>query len=89
MSTYSNTGSRVFKWGVQITKLESFLPKNQHTQMKSLNFENLFNGEVSKIARLSKSIHYVKNHPNLSHFFFSLNTINLEAHFFLLTFFDI
>ena len=30
------------------TKLETFLPKNQHTQRKLLNFENLANGEVSK-----------------------------------------
>ena len=30
------------------TKLERFLPKNQHTQRKFLNFENWFNGEVLK-----------------------------------------
>jgi hypothetical protein len=30
------------------TKLEGFLPKNQHTQRKFLNFENWCNGEVSK-----------------------------------------
>jgi hypothetical protein len=33
------------------TKLEIFLPKNQHTQRKLLNFENWFNGEVSKNRR--------------------------------------
>ena len=33
-------------WG---TKLERFLPKNQHSQKKLLNFENWVNGEVSKI----------------------------------------
>ena len=60
------------------TKLERFLPNNQHTQMKLLNFENWVNGEVSK---------GVKNYPNLSHLF-SLKNINLEAHFLLLTFFD-
>ena len=27
------------------TKLERFLPKNQHTQRKLLNFENWVNGE--------------------------------------------
>ena len=27
------------------TKLERFLPKNQHTQRKFLNFENWTNGE--------------------------------------------
>ena len=31
------------------TKLERFLPKDQHTQRKLLNFENWVNGEVSKI----------------------------------------
>ena len=34
-------------WG---TKLERFLPKNQHTQRKILNFENWLNGEVLKIG---------------------------------------
>ena len=46
------------------TKLERFLPNNQHTTRKLLNFENCCNGEVSK------SIFYVKNHRNLSQFFF-------------------
>jgi len=32
--------------------LERFLPKNQHTQSKLLNFENLVNGEVSKSAKI-------------------------------------
>ena len=31
------------------TKLDIFLPKNQHTQRKLLNFENWVSGEVSKI----------------------------------------
>ena len=31
------------------TKLERFLPNNQHTQRKLLNFENWCNGGVSKI----------------------------------------
>ena len=37
-------------WSFQTgsTKLERFLPKNQHTQRKLLNFENWCNGEVSK-----------------------------------------
>ena len=34
----------------EITKLERFLHKNQHTQRKCLNFENWCNGEVSKSA---------------------------------------
>ena len=38
-------------WSFQAgsTKLERFLPKNQHTQKKLLNFKNWVNGEVSKI----------------------------------------
>ena len=38
-------------WSFQAggTNLERFLPKNQHTQRKLLNFENWVNGEVSKI----------------------------------------
>ena len=38
-------------WSFQAggTKLERFLPKNQHTQRKLLNFENWLNGQVSKI----------------------------------------
>ena len=38
---YGNTGCGVFKTGG--TKLERFLPKNQHTQRKLLNFENWIN----------------------------------------------
>ena len=40
-------------WSFQTggTKLERFLPKNQHAQRKFLNFENWVNGEVSKIGR--------------------------------------
>ena len=39
-------------WSFQTggTKLERFVPKNQHTQRKLLNFENWVNGEVSKIG---------------------------------------
>ena len=68
------------------TKLDRFLPKNQHTQKKLLNFENWVNGEVSKSAKnnwLSMSIFYVKNYPNLSHFFF------IEEYQFRSTFFVI
>ena len=35
---------------VGYTKLKRFLPKNQHTQRKFLNFENWVNGKVSKIG---------------------------------------
>ena len=39
-------------WSFQTggTKLERFLPKNQYTQRKLLNFENWVSGEVSKIG---------------------------------------
>ena len=69
------------------TKLERFLAENQ---LKSLNFTNWCNGEVSSSAKicLSKSIFYIKNHPNLPGFFYSLKNKNLGAHFLLLTFFD-
>ena len=47
---HGNTSCGVFKRGG--TKLERFLPKNQHTQSKLLNFENWVNGEVSKSAKI-------------------------------------
>ena len=41
-------------WSFQTggTKLERFLPKNQHTQRKLLNLENLVNVEVPKSAKI-------------------------------------
>ena len=61
-------------WSFQTgdTKLKRFLPKTQHTKRKWLNFEFWINGELSKSAKiwLSKSIFYVKNHPNLYQIFF-------------------
>ena len=61
-------------WSFQMgdIKLERFLPKNQHTPRKLLNFEFWINGELSNSDKiwLSKSIFYVKNHPILSQFFF-------------------
>ena len=56
------------------TKLERFLPKNQHTQRKLLNFENWVNGEVSKIGHhfrklmLSKIVNNKKCAPKLIFF---------------------
>ena len=61
------------------TKLERFLPKNQHTQRKLMNFENWVNGEVSKIRRhfrnksrsiliLSKNVNNEKCAPKLIFF---------------------
>ena len=34
------------------TKLERFLPKNQHTQRKLLNFENWTSGELHYLAKI-------------------------------------
>ena len=45
---YGSTGCRVLKRGG--TKLEIFIPKNQHAQRKLLNFENWFSVELSKIG---------------------------------------
>ena len=66
---YGNTGCGVFKGGIQNKK--GFWLKI-YCQMKSLNFANWCNGEVSKSAEIwhSKSIFYSNNHPNLSDFFF-------------------
>ena len=41
---------RVVEFSNGGTKLERFLPKNQYTRRKILNFENWVNGEVSKIG---------------------------------------
>ena len=41
---------RVVEFSNGGTKLERFLPKNQHTQRKLLNFEFWINGELSKIG---------------------------------------
>ena len=46
-------------WAVEFSngdkKSDRFLPQNQHTQRKLLNFENWFNGEVSKLGH-----HFIK-----------------------------
>ena len=52
---YNSFGWPIWQYGLWSfqaggTKLERFLPKNQHTQRKLLNFENWVNGEVSKIG---------------------------------------
>ena len=51
-ATQAPTGMaiRVVEFSNGGTKLEIFLPKNQHTQRKLLNFENWVNGEVSKLG---------------------------------------
>ena len=82
---YGNTGCGVFKRGG--TRLERFLPKNQYTQRKLLNFEKWVNGEVSKSAKiwLSKSIFYVKIIGIFLNFF---HWINLGPHLLFLIFFN-
>ena len=45
---YSNTGCGVFKEGY---KIKRYLPMNQHTQRKLLNFENWVNREVLKVPK--------------------------------------
>ena len=35
---------------IRVVEFSRFLPKNQHTERKLLNFENWVNGEVSKIG---------------------------------------
>ena len=71
---------RLSSFQVGGTKLERFFSKNQHSQRKSLNFENCCNGEVSKNTKiwLSKSIFHVKNYQNLSQFFFSLKNMGFR-----------
>ena len=72
-------------WSFQTggTKLERFLPKNQHTQRKLLNFENWVNGEVSKSTKIWLSNQKLSKSFSI---FFSLKNINLGPHFLLLTF---
>ena len=79
---FGSTGCRVFRQG-GTTKLERFLPKNQRTKRKLMNFESWYNGELFKSDKIwqSMTIFYVKNHRYLSIFFFSLNNVNLGAHF--------
>ena len=47
---------RVVEFSNGGTKLEIFLPKNQHTQRKLLNFENWVNGEVSKVPKFDQNM---------------------------------
>ena len=47
---------RVVEFSNGGTKLERFLPKNQHTQRKLLNFENWANGEVSKVPKFDQNL---------------------------------
>ena len=46
-SCYGNMDCGVFNWGI----IERFLPKNQHTLRKLLNFENWTSGEPQRLAK--------------------------------------
>ena len=48
-TNYGKTGYGVSSLGIQN---QSFLPENQHTQRKLLDFENWCNGKVSKRAKI-------------------------------------
>jgi hypothetical protein len=50
LSRYSLWQYRLWSFKSGDTKLEIFLPKNQHTQRKLLNVENWCDGELSKIG---------------------------------------
>ena len=60
-------------WSFQTggTKLERFLPKNQPTQRKLLNFENWIDGEVSKSAKSPNLLTFKVNflYQKLSEFY--------------------
>jgi hypothetical protein len=43
---------RIVEFSNGDTKLKIFLPKNQYTQRKLLNFEFWINGELSKSAKI-------------------------------------
>ena len=52
------------------TKLERFLPKNQHIQRKLFNFKNwVIMGRCQKVSNFDFQSFYVKYDPNLSQFF--------------------
>jgi hypothetical protein len=100
-NTLKNVQRRLWQyesWSFQTrgTTLKRFLPKNQHSQRKLLNFENWVNGQVSKSAKKCQKVPKFNFHSQFSMskiiriflIFFSLKNINLGAHFLLLTFFD-
>ena len=87
LSSYGNTGCKVFKWRVQNCKIKSLKIK-----IPKRNYWILRIGVVGRCQKvpyfwLSKSIFYIKNHWNLF-LFFSLKNTNLAAYFLLFTFFD-
>ena len=50
------------------TKLERFLPKNQHTQRKLLNCEFWINNELSKIIRIILNFFFIEEYQFSNHF---------------------
>ena len=64
------------------TKLEGFLPKNQHIQRKLLNFEFWINCEVSKSVKFDFQSHFSWQTSSKSFSFFSLKNTNLGSYFF-------
>ena len=66
---YGNTGCGVFKWGVQNWK--DFLPTSQHTQRKSLNLKNWYNGGIILENKVTSKWMLSKNADNT--FTYSLN----------------
>ena len=85
MTLMMNMGIQVVE-SSNFTKLERFVPKNQYTQRKLLNFENWCKGEGG-FQKVSYLIFYVKNYPNLSQFFF-IEEYQFRACFLLLTFLE-
>ena len=67
------------------TKLERFLPRNQHTERKLINFQFW----VKRLQNLTFKVNclFQKSSDSFS-IFFSLKNTNLGAHFLLLTLFD-
>ena len=64
-------------------KLEIFLPKNQRTQRKLLNFENWVNGEVSKVPKFDQNLTFKVNFlcQKLSESYFDNITIFKSLYF--------
>ena len=75
------------------TKLERFLPKNQHTQRKLLNFENRVNGEMSKSVKNCQNFTFKVNFlcqklsESFSIFFF-IEEYQFRSIFFVIDIFD-
>ena len=85
---------RVVEFLSRGTKLERFLPKNQHIQRKLLNFENWTNGKVSKIEHnFSDKVISIFFTPRLKTQqpvlpYFAATSLNYKNYFFQITFPD-